>query len=88
MGLMQAAPCSTLETEVKGRSCAAMIGTLGKEGRRLVLEDVKVNGEKKNALEISARQANGLWILLRRTFFCTERQRQIRHYYTCCRCNK
>jgi hypothetical protein len=29
-----------------------------------------------------------LWILLRRTFFCTERQRQIRHYYTCCRCNK
>jgi hypothetical protein len=50
MGLMQTAPCSTLETEDKGRSCAAMIGTLGKEGRRLVLEDVKVIGDKKNGL--------------------------------------
>jgi len=27
-----------------------MIGTLGKEGRRLVLEHVKVIGDKKNAL--------------------------------------
>jgi hypothetical protein len=34
MGLMQTAPCSTLETEDKGRSCAVMIGTLGKEGRK------------------------------------------------------
>jgi hypothetical protein len=54
MGLMQTAPCSTLETEDKGRSSAAMIGTLGKErrkeGRRLVLEDVKVIGNKKNGL--------------------------------------
>jgi hypothetical protein len=50
MGLMQTAPCSTLETEDKGRSCAAMIGNLGKEGRRLVLEDVKVIGDKKNGL--------------------------------------
>jgi hypothetical protein len=50
MGLMQTTPCSTLETEGKGRSCAAMIGTLGKEGTRLVLEDVKVIGDKKNGL--------------------------------------
>jgi hypothetical protein len=50
-----------------------MIGSIGKEGRkegrRLVLEDVKVIGDKKNALSISARQANGLWILARRTLF-------------------
>jgi hypothetical protein len=34
MGLMQTVPCSTLETEYKGRSCAAMMGTVGKEGRK------------------------------------------------------